>query len=498
MGERVLDNKTAGTSQANNAPGLQKKLNPANVWAIAFGCIIGWGSFINPGKKFLPNSGVAGTAIAMVLGGLVMVIIAFSYAYMIPKFPKAGGEFTFTKHCFGKNMAYICGWFLVAAYLTNVPMNSTAIGLIVDGLDGSADILKFGFHYQVAGFDIWLGEILLAGGILLLLGWFNIIGVKKAGFVQTVLAVLLAVCAFTLFAAGLLSAKAQGINMQPIWGFDKSAAMAANAQTANINDFAHTGTRGVLSAILATFAIAPWAYVGFDTIPQAAEEYNFSYGKVMRIMVVAIIFGCFVYVSNNTVAAAALTNWPDRVMAGDWVLLIAAEELLGTFGKILIGLGVSSAVLSGIMGFYLASSRLMYSMSRDGYLPGWFGVIDEKYNTPKNAMLFCILISLSGPVLGREALGWFVDMSAIGASIGYFFTSAATLRTIKRDNDGTPLLKAMAYLGVVFSAIFMVLQLVPVPGLSGVHFGKESYIMLIVWVAIGAVFYYRQKDRFNY
>ena len=38
-----------------------------HVWAIAFGCVIGWGSFVNPGKKFLPNSGVAGTAIAMIL-----------------------------------------------------------------------------------------------------------------------------------------------------------------------------------------------------------------------------------------------------------------------------------------------------------------------------------------------------------------------------------------------------------------------------------------------
>ena len=138
-----------------------------NVWAIAFGCVIGWGSFVNPGKKFLPNSGVAGTAIAMILGALVMIIIAFSYAYMVPKYPKAGGEFTFTKMCFGKNAAFLCGWFLVAAYLTNVPMNSTAIGLIVDGLDGSADILKFGFHYSIAGFDVWMGEMILAMGILI-------------------------------------------------------------------------------------------------------------------------------------------------------------------------------------------------------------------------------------------------------------------------------------------------------------------------------------------
>lgn len=467
-----------------------------HVWAIAFGCVIGWGSFINPGKKFLPTSGVAGTAIAMVLGALVMIIIAFSYAYMVPKYPKAGGEFTFTKMCFGRNMAFICGWFLVVAYLTNVPMNSTAIGLIVDGLDGGADILKFGFHYTIAGFDIYMGEMLLAMGILALFGYLNIIGVQKAAFVQTVLSSLLVICVFTLFIAGLASGKAKGINMQPVWGFDKAAAMAAGATTEGIDPFAHAGTAGILSAILATFAIAPWAYVGFDAIPQAAEEFNFSFRKVSYIMIIAIVFGCFVYTSNNTVAAAALANWPDRVMAGEWVVLVAAEELLGAFGKVLIGVGVSCAVLSGIMGFYLASSRLMYSMSRDGYLPAWFGQVDAKYGTPKNAMLFCIAVSLSGPILGREALGWFVDMSAIGASIGYFFTCASALVTARRDGDGTPFLKGMATTGVVFSLAFMVLQLVPIPGLSGVHFGRESYIMLVIWIAIGLAFYLKQRKNF--
>ena len=468
-----------------------------HVWAIAFGCVIGWGSFINPGQKFLPASGVAGTAIAMVLGALVMIIIAFSYAYMVPKYPQAGGEFTFAKNCFGKNMAFLCGWFLVVAYLTNVPMNSTAIALIVDGLDGSADVLKFGFHYSVAGFDIYMGEMALAMGVLLLLGWLNVIGVQKAAFVQTILSTLLVTCVFTLFAAAVVSSKAKGINMEPVWGFDKNAVMTAGYSAENVGKFAHVGLSGVLGAILATFAIAPWAYVGFDAIPQAAEEFNFSYKKVSFIMIVAIVFGCFVYTSNNTVAAAALENWPERVMAGEWVVLVAAEELLGAFGKTLVGLGVGSAVLSGIMGFYLASSRLMYSMSREGYLPNWFGKVDKKYGTPKNAMIFCIVVSLSGPILGREALGWFVDMSAIGASMGYFFTATSALVTTRRDGDGTLLLKAMAIAGVAFSLIFIVLQLVPIPKLPSVHFGTESYIMLLVWIALGVVFYIKQIKQIN-
>lgn len=471
-----------------NVQQLKKQLNPLNVWAIAFGCIIGWGSFVNPGKKFLPNSGVAGTTIAMILGAIVMIVIAFSYAYMVPKYPKAGGEYTFTKECFGKNTAICCGWFLVAAYLTNVPMNSTAIGLIVDGLDGGKDILKFGFHYTVAGFEIYLGEILLASFILVLFALMNMWGVKKAAFIQTVLSALLVLSVFILAIAAIFSSKTQPGNLEPIWGFDKQSAMAAGASSDSIIDFAHKGRGGVISAILATFAIAPWAYVGFDTIPQAAEEFKFSYRKVIFIMVIAIIFGCFVYTSNNMVAAAALKNWPERVMAGEWVLLVAAEEILGVFGKLLVGVAVSCAVLSGMMGFYLASSRLLYSMAKDGSMPEFFGRIEPRYRTPRNAIIFCMIISLSGPILGREALGWFVDMSAIGASMGYFFTCATTLKKMKSSKDNQMMIRILATAGLMFSAIFMILQLVPIPGLEGVHFCRESYILLLVWIIIGVVF----------
>ena len=476
--------------------GFQKQLSPAHVWALAFGCIIGWGSFINPGKKFLPNSGVEGTAIAMVLGAIVMIIIAFAYAYMVPKYPKAGGEFNYTKNCFGKVPAYICGWFLLAAYLTNVPMNSTAIGLIVDGLDGSADILKWGFSYSIAGFKVWFGEMLFAMSILILFGILNILGVKKAGFIQTILSSMLAGCVFILTITAIFSDKATLLNMEPMWGFDRAAALAAQSTGESIDAFAHVGRQGILSDILATFAIAPWAFVGFETIPQAAEEFKFPYKKVMLIMTVAIIFGCFVYTANNTIAAAAVQNWPDRVMAGDWVLLIGAEAMLGSLGKTLVGMAVSCAVLSGIMGFYLASSRLMYSMSRDGYLPQSYSEIDEKYGTPKKALIFCILISLSGPILGREALGWFVDMSAIGASIGFFFTSVSALVTMNRDKDGSTGLKIMSTLGAIFSVFFVILQLVPIPGLSGVHFCNESYLMLGVWIVIGLAFFFKQRKNF--
>lgn len=170
----------------------------------------------------------------------------------------------------------------------------------------------------MAGYDVWLGEMLLAMGILILFGILNILGMKKAGIVQTILAALLGISVVTLTIAALVSSKTSLANMAPWWGFHKSD------------------------------AIVPWAYVGFDTIPQAAEEFKFSYKKVSGIMIVAIIFGSFVYTANNTITAATLENWSDLIVESastPWLLLTAAECLLGTLGKILVGVAVSSAAL---------------------------------------------------------------------------------------------------------------------------------------------------------
>ena len=136
-------------------------------------------------------------------------------------------------------------------------------------------------------------------------------------------------------------------------------------------------------------------------------------------------------------------------------------------------------------------------MSKEGYLPSVFGKIDEKRGTPKNALIFCMIISLSGPLLGREALGWFVDMSAIGASIGFLFTCLSTCVTLHRDKDGSKVLFVLAIIGSIFSSLFMVLQLVPIPGLPEIHFCNESYFMLAVWVALGLVFYIIQRKKIN-
>ena len=55
----------------------------------------------------------------------------------------------------------------------------------------------------------------------------------------------------------------------------------------------------------------------------------------------------------------------------------------------------------------------------------------------------------------------------------------------------------MDSVGCAFSVLFMVLQLVPIPGFEGVHFGTQSYLMLAVWVLLGVVFYIKERKNFR-
>lgn len=456
---------------SNEKVKLERKLNPLNVWALALGSIIGWGAFIMPGTTFLPKAGTLGTFFGMAIGALVMIIIAMNYGYMIQKYPVAGGEYTFTKNTFGRLHAYICGWFLGLSYLAIVPLNATALGLVSRKLLGG--VLEFGYLYTIAGWDVYLGEIILASAALILFAYLSIRGISVAGWLQTIIALALVASVIILVGVALVSPNTNVDNLAPVYPEGKSS----------------------MVAIIAVVAVAPWAFVGFDSIPQAAEEFNFSPKKANGIMVIAILFGAFVYIAINTITASVMP-WEQMLAANyDWPAGEAVEIMMGKAGLVFLGTALVCAVLSGIIGFYMATSRLLYSMTRENALPEWFGKIDEKHKTPKNAIIFVMLISLTAPWFGREVLCWIVDMSSIGAAIGYGYTSLATYKTLKLNpDDHKPLLKVLSVVGVVFSLIFIILLVVP--GMPS-YLAVQSRICLIIWIVLGIIFYFATKNKSN-
>ena len=183
---------------------------------------------------------------------------------------------------------------------------------------------------------------------------------------------------------------------------------------------------------------------------------------------------------------------------GRWMVLprfprsTPAHTLLGTAGLVFLSIAVLAAVLAGIIGFYMATSRLLYSMAKEGVLPQWFGRLHSRYKTPANAIVFVMIVSLIAPFFGRTVLGWLVDMASLGAAIGYGYTSAAAFKYAREQHNGG--IMATGALGVVFAIIFAVLLLVPISAF-GCSLGKESYVSLAVWVVLGAVFFATSRKR---
>ena len=202
---------------------LERKLSPLNVWSLALGCIIGWGAFVMPGNTFLGKAGPLGTAIAMGIAAVIMIVIAFNYHFMINHYPVAGGEFTYTQKAFGEKHAFVCSWFLGLSYLAIVPLNATALALI--GRNLINNIFQVGFHYNVAGYDIYLGEILLAAAALLLFAWLSIRGVNFTGRFQTGLVFALVGGVLIVTIAAIADPDVSLSNLTP--GFPKDAAPVA-------------------------------------------------------------------------------------------------------------------------------------------------------------------------------------------------------------------------------------------------------------------------------
>ena len=156
MGEESLIERNQRTVPYLSVPGA---------WALAFGSSVGWGAFVMPGNTFLPIAGPAGAALGIGIGALVMLLLGANYHYLMNRFPDAGGTYTYTKKCFGYDHGFLSAWFLILTYIAIIWANATALPLIARTLLGST--FQFGFDYEIAGYHIYMGEILLAGGSLL-------------------------------------------------------------------------------------------------------------------------------------------------------------------------------------------------------------------------------------------------------------------------------------------------------------------------------------------
>lgn len=447
---------------------LEKTLNPIEVLALALGAIVGWGCFILPAIRFLPGAGPLGTVLAFFIGALFQCVVALSYSFLIKPYPVAGGAFAYAYAGFGVKGAFICGWALVLSYICVIAANAMALILLTRYL--APGVFDVGYLYSIAGWNINAGELLFVSIVLIAFGWMNYRGMNAASVIQVILAIALT-CGVLLLSAGtFLSSSSSLANLYPLFSEDRSP----------------------VACVLVILALTPWLYVGFDTIPQTAEEFKFSPEKARGLMLWSIIAGAVIY-SLVTLSVAGYVPYKtlleqNHAWATGWV----ADQVFGRFGGVALTVPVLAGILTGMNGFFMATTRLLFSMGRSKFLPNFFASVHPKYNTPWKSVLFTLAFCLIVPWFGRAALGWIVDMSAIGTALAYFFTSLTAYKYLARHPRLSEAAwgKPVCVVGAFTSVVCFFLLIYPD---SPAAISVPSWITLFVWLGLGGIFFLNRK-----
>ena len=459
--------------------GLQRYLSPLGAIALAFGCAVGWGSFVMPGSTFLPIAGPVGTVIGIAVGAMIMLIIAVNYYALMNRFPEAGGAYSFTKRLFGYDHGFLCAWFLLLTYIAIIWANATALPLIARNLLGGT--FKIGWHYTVAGFEVYEAEAVMA---ILSLG-------------------LAALLCFR----GRLSARVQIGMAALLFGGILVCIVAAvlhPSQSCFATEPAFAPGKTPLAGVFTIIALSPWAFVGFESISHSAQEFHFPVKKSLIIMAIAVVMAGAAYALLALLAVSVLpegcASWTEYIdNLGSYSdirglpTFHAANALLGSVGTVVLGLAALGGIITGLIGNYIASSRLIYAMAEDEMLPRWFGKLSD-HGIPRNAIVFLFCLSAILPFFGRTAVSWIVDVTTVGATIAYAYVSSAALREALAEKR-TPVIVS-GVVGLLISLAFMLYFLIP-NLLSISTLSTESYLILSAWSILGFVFflYIFKKDK---
>ena len=192
-------------NERSNTELPKRYLSQLDTWAMAFGCMVGWGTFVMPGTTFLPVAGPFGTMLAIFTGMIIMLVIGYNFAFLMKRNPGTGGLYAYTKEAFGRDHAFLCSWFLCLSYLTIVFLNGTALFIVLRTMFG--DYTQVGFYYSVSGIVIYIREIMASVTALVGVGVLFITTRSVLHRIHTVLSVILVLGIFITAAVCIPHAK---------------------------------------------------------------------------------------------------------------------------------------------------------------------------------------------------------------------------------------------------------------------------------------------------
>lgn len=436
----------------------RQTLSKLDVISLVIGSVIGWGAFYLPGNKFLPEAGVINTALAFLLGAVLIYFIQMGYHVMIERHHERGGEFSYVFAHLGRSHGFLVGWALTFCYLTLIPLNATAVVLVLKQFFGG---ISFGYLYTIASYPVYVTDLLISTVVILVFYWINLQGVSLSMRLQKILivslvAIVVVTCIYMLFSGNREQFVASYLERFPIDG----------------------------AAILKVLAIIPFLFVGFDIVPQVLTDLGFPLRFATRMTILATIIGMFIYNMLNLITALAYS--PSQASQFDWALGNAILEYAGWIGFAGLCIALFAAVVGGINVFLVGSSRVLASLATHQLLPAHFAE-ENKYEIPANALRFVTIVSILMPLLGRSVILYIVDLSSLMAAVTYAYVCYVSSRLTEKR-----IMKYQSLLGMLVGIAFVLLLVFPN---SPSQLTPYSFGILSIWVGLGFLYFHFAKNK---
>lgn len=495
--------------ELESGPKLKKVLGPVNLIALGIGGIIGAGIFVLTGAAAAKYAGPS-IAISFIISAIACALAGLCYAEFAASIPVSGSAYTYSYATLGEFLAWFIGWDLMLEYLFGA-------GTVAVGWSGYvvSFLRDFGVHLpaqftlatgtdlfmmtdelikKVPDFkDMWVGWQPMTTTIAETLQKAKIdpatLEHSKA-LVNMPAMLIVVVCSLFLYRGIKESANMNnivvGIKLVVLLlliGFGFSYVNPANWQPfipENTGNFGEFGWSGILRGSAVVF----FAYIGFDAVSTAAQEArnpqrDMPIGMIGSLVASTVLYVLVALVITGIVSYKSL-NVPDPIaVAVNYAPGLAWLKMWVKIGAIA---GLSSVILVSLLG----QTRIFFSMSRDGLLPGAFSKLHPSFQTPHvTTGITCVLTALVAGVFPIDILG---ELVSIGTLLAFAIVCASIIVLRKTQPDmPRPFKTPMVPLIPILGALAAIGQMFFLP--------LDTWVRLLVWMAIGFVIYFTYSKK---
>jgi APA family basic amino acid/polyamine antiporter len=460
--------------------GLKRVLGPTQLVMLGVGAIIGTGIFVLTGQAAAANAGPA-IVLSMILAGLTSVLAALCYSEFAATVPVAGSAYTYAYATLGEFIAWVIGWDLILEY---------ALGAATVAVGWSGNLVtllhQLGWSFPAA-ISAAPGTVvqLAGGGMATTVAVFNlpavlitvavtallIVGVSESATVNAVIVVIKVAIVLVVIGAGALY-----------------------IQTANWHPFIpeNTGTFGEYgwSGILRGAGVIFFAYIGFDAVSTSAQEArdpqrDMPRGILGSLAICTVLFVLVSAVMVGIVPYKQMLNQPAPLVIA---IQAAAARAAGTPWAplmngltILLTLGAVAALSSVMVVMMLAQPRIFLAMSKDGLMPAWAGAVHPRFKTPHiSTIVTGVVVAIAAGLTPIATLGTLVS---IGTLMAFVIVSIGVI-VLRHTRPDLPRPFRMPWVPVLpaLSALVAFILMLGLP--------RATWERLIIWMAVGIVFYF--------